>query len=297
MGEPHLTVHVIADNTGDSAARLCRAAMAQFPGVTYELVRHPRSNDSSALLNIFDAITEARAQDPALRVVVLFTLVKEQMAAMAARYCADKSIPYANLFADTFAAIEEASGQKADQVAMRPAVIEADYFDRVSAMEFVVRTDDGVDADALLECDICLVGPSRTGKTPLALYLGFLGYKTANVPLVAGIRPPEELFHIDRWRIVGLTIGAEELVAIRSRRSRGLRNYGARDGGYSDTVKVFEELDEVGRVLKSLGCPVIDNTGLTMSEAADRVIDLVSERARRAGTSLRRLPDTMQFRP
>ena len=42
-----------------------------------------------------------------------------------------------------------------------------------------------------------LVGVSRTSKTPLSIYLGYLGYKTANVPLVKGIEPPRELFNID----------------------------------------------------------------------------------------------------
>ena len=37
-----------------------------------------------------------------------------------------------------------------------------------------------------------LIGVSRTGKTPLSMYLGYLGYKTANVPLVRGIEPPGE---------------------------------------------------------------------------------------------------------
>ena len=38
--------------------------------------------------------------------------------------------------------------------------------------------------------DIVLVGVSRTSKTPLSMYLGYMGYKTANVPVVQGIEPP-----------------------------------------------------------------------------------------------------------
>lgn len=58
------------------------------------------------------------------------------------------------------------------------------------------------------------MGASRSGKTPLSLYLGYVGYKTVNVPLVPGIKPPDELFQIERWRIVGLTIDAERLLQI-----------------------------------------------------------------------------------
>ena len=54
-----------------------------------------------------------------------------------------------------------------------------------------------------------LVGVSRTSKTPLSIYLGYLGWKATNVPLVKGIEPPAELFEIDPARIVGLTIDAQ----------------------------------------------------------------------------------------
>ena len=85
---------------------------------------------------------------------------------------------------------------------MRPGarpVLDDQYFRRISAIEFAVRFDDGVSA-GLHDADIVLVGVSRTSKTPLSMYLGYLGYKTANVPIVQGIKPPKELFEIDAGR-------------------------------------------------------------------------------------------------
>ena len=73
-----------------------------------------------------------------------------------------------------------------------------------------------------------LVGVSRTSKTPLSIYLGYLGWKATNVPLVKGIDPPPELFTIDPSKIVGLTIDAQRLSEIRGERIRwmgGDRNY------------------------------------------------------------------------
>ena len=49
----------------------------------------------------------------------------------------------------------------------------------------------------LATADIALVGVSRTSKTPLSIYLGYLGWKATNVPLVKGIEPPKQLFEID----------------------------------------------------------------------------------------------------
>ena len=247
MSASQLHIHVIADSSGETAARLTRAAQAQFPDAIFTIVRYPRVKDTNALLGVFDQITQARAEHADQRVVVLFTLVREKMASMVERYCVDKQIPFANILGDTLKAIEQATGHEADEVVMRPVAVEADYFDRISAMEFAVRTDDGVAPDAFRDCDICLIGASRSGKTPLSLYLGYVGYKTMNVPLVPGIKPPDELFQIERWRIVGLTIDPERLLQIRSRRAKTLGGYGTKDGGYADLVKIYDELDEIGR--------------------------------------------------
>ncbi|WP_267469554.1 kinase/pyrophosphorylase, partial [Nocardia farcinica] len=92
-----------------------------------------------------------------------------------------------------------------------------------------------------------MVGVSRSGKTPLSIYLGYLGYKTVNVPLVPGIAPPTELAAVDRWRIVGLTIDAQRLLEIRGRRVRGLGGFGNEDG-YADLAAIYEELDEGGKI-------------------------------------------------
>ena len=75
--------------------------------------------------------------------------------------------------------------------------LDSAYFRRMAAIEFAVKYDDGV-GSGLRESDIVLVGVSRTSKTPLSMYLGYLGYKTANVPIVKGIEPPAELFSMRR---------------------------------------------------------------------------------------------------
>ena len=92
----------------------------------------------------------------------------------------------------------------------------------MSAIEFAVKFDDGV-GRGLHDADIVLVGVSRTSKTPLSIYLGYLGCKAANVPIVNGIDPPAELFRIDPTKIVGLTIDAKRLAEIRGERMRWMR--------------------------------------------------------------------------
>lgn len=292
-----LEIHVIADSSGETAARLARAARVQFPDKKFSIVRHPRVSDPKQLLEVFDDINATA--DPTVGQsfrVIFFTLVNAEMRGMVQRYCKDKSIPCADLMGDALAALGQAAGRSADEVPMRPVGVEADYFDRISAMEFAVRNDDGAIPERVTEADICLIGASRSGKTPLSIYLGYLGYKTVNVPLIPGIEAPAELFAVDRWRIVGLTIDAQRLLEIRGRRVKGMGGFGTSDG-YADLVKIYDELDEVGKVQRRLGCPVIDTTGLALEEAATRVVDIVEERARTAGAHLRRPAGQLRIRP
>src|SRR5262249_41758814 len=148
-------------------------------------------------------------------------------------------------------------------------------FQRMEAIEFAVKFDDGVGGRALHKADIVLVGVSRTSKTPLSIYLGYLGHKTANIPIVKGIEPPAELFEIDRTKIVGLTIEAPRLAEIRRER---VRTMGSPDRQYADLVEIYEELEESAKVQRRVGCPILDVSELSIEETAHRIIRLVDQR-------------------
>jgi regulator of PEP synthase PpsR (kinase-PPPase family) len=159
----------------------------------------------------------------------------------------------------------------------RPPLNDA-YFRRMSAIEFAVKFDDGV-GSGLKDADIVLVGVSRTSKTPLSIYLGYLGYKTANVPLVKGIEPPADLFTIEQSKVVGLTIDATRLSEIRGERIRWMRG----DRKYADLVEIYEELEYATQVHRRLGCPVLEVSELSIEEISHRIIQLVERRKAEAG--------------
>jgi regulator of PEP synthase PpsR (kinase-PPPase family) len=154
------------------------------------------------------------------------------------------------------------------------------YFKRMEAIEFAVKFDDGI-GEGLRQADVVLVGVSRTSKTPLSMYLGYLGIKTANVPIVRGIDPPEELFKIDRTKVVGLTIDASRLAEIRQTRARHMR---MSKRAYAELVEIYEELEQAAAVHRRLGCPVLDISQLSIEETAHRILRLV-ERRKPAGVA------------
>ena len=260
----------MSDSTGETATRLVHALEAQFPDQTFEEVRHPRVE---SVEDLELAVGRARGR-PA---VVFYTLVKPELRDAMRRACRRARVHYCDLLGHPIDSISRVAGVAARMEPGARAPLDQTYFKRIEAIEFAVRYDDGV-GSGLDEADIVLVGVSRTSKTPLSIYLGYLGHKAANVPIVKGVEPPKALFEIDRAKIVGLTIDPERLAEIREER---VKTMGAPRRRYADLDAVFEELDTAARVHRRLRCPVIDVSELSVEETAMRIIRLVSERARR----------------
>lgn len=290
MSEQSLEIHVIADSTGETAARLARASQAQFPQHDFRIIRHPRLATADDLFELFEII-RGRTDWP---VAVMSTLVNSVLRDLVDDACAELGIVHIDLLGPALQQLEIATGSAAERVAMRPVGVEADYFSRIAAMEFAVRHDDGQHPEGLKDADIVVVAASRCGKTPLSMYLGYLGFRTANIPLVAGIRPPPELYAVDRWRIVGLTLDPRLMAEIRARRLKGMGKHQQSDG-YAELAKIYDEFDEIKAIQRRLGCPVLDSTKVALEELAARIIDVVGDRARFNGGVLRRPPGELQL--
>src|SRR5260370_15113226 len=85
-------------------------------------------------------------------------------------------------------------------------------------MTFAINHDDGQSSLGINDADVCLVGVSRTSKTPTSLYLANRSVKAANVPFVPGVALPPELLSADKPLIVGLTNDPERLIHLRRNR-------------------------------------------------------------------------------
>ncbi|HCA40870.1 MAG TPA: phosphoenolpyruvate synthase regulatory protein, partial [Aminobacterium sp.] len=146
-----------------------------------------------------------------------------------------------------------------------------EYFKRVKAVEFTINCDDGSNTNLLPEADIVLIGVSRTCKTPLSMYLAHKGLKTANIPLIPSLAPPEELFKIDSSRIIGLTIDAENLVDIRVKRLSML-GLDPGESDYTEKSKVYDELQYAQTIMSSLGVRVFNVTDRALEETAQEIL-------------------------
>ena len=201
-------LHIVSDSTGETAARLVAALEAQFPDQPFEEVRHPQ-------IETIDDLQLAVSRAKGRPAVMVYTLVDRELREAMRTLCRSARVHYCDLLGHPIESIAKVSGMAARMTPGARPPLNSTYFKRMEAIEFAVKFDDGV-GNGLQEADIVLVGVSRTSKTPLSIYLGYLGQKAANVPIVKGIKPPPELFEIDPLKIVGLTIDAERLAEIRS---------------------------------------------------------------------------------
>jgi regulator of PEP synthase PpsR (kinase-PPPase family) len=152
--------------------------------------------------------------------------------------------------------------------------LDTDYFNRIEALNYAIGHDDGQGGQDLESADVVLVGVSRTSKTPTCIYLAHRGVRAANVPLVPGNDPPEQLLAARRPLVVGLVVAPDRLIQIRRNRLLSLNE--GRESSYVDQDAVREETIRARRLFEKHGWPIIDVTRRSVEETAAAVINLLN---------------------
>lgn len=172
--------------------------------------------------------------------------------------------------------LEEELGLQSERIPGLYRRINAQYFDRVEAMDFTLNHDDGINPKRLKDAEIILIGVSRSGKTPLSIYMSMFGWKVANIPLVKGIEPPKELFEIDPKRVFCLKIGKSHLISIRHKRLTQMGNMD--NANYINQSDVQAELRFANFIQDKGDFSSINVTNKPIETTANEIIGMVSDR-------------------
>lgn len=267
-------IFVVSDSTGETAERLVRAALVQFPNQRSRVRLFTRVRDRDGILEVVRRAKEAGA-------LLVYTLAGGALS----QACYDAALEHDVEAVDVIGPLLSKLSTLLDRSplgAPGPSQpLSEEYFRRVEAIEFAVKSDDGKEPRNLRRADVVLVGVSRTSKTPLSTYLAGRGLKVANVPLVLGVPPPDELAEVPRVRVVGLTIAIEQLLEIRNARLRQLgmptdTNYGSRD-------HVVEELEYAAKLYQERGWFIVDVSGRAIEETATIILEHFKELAEQRG--------------
>lgn len=263
-----IPMHVISDSLGELGSTLANGIWKQFPGFFGHIKRFPFISKNSEIEEILQRSKKEKA-------MVFYTLVLPETRDYIARRGEELNLVMVDLFGDALAKARIMSGKEGVHEAGLNRVLDKSYFNRISSIEFAVKHDDGTDPTALEKADIVLVGISRTSKTPLSMYLGFHGYKTANVPIIPGIEPPDELFSVPRNKVIGLTNDIEQLMAIRSNR---LKDLGIPNSEiYANPNIIQDEIDYANGIFDRLECEVINVAQRSIEETAVMIITRLND--------------------
>ena len=262
-------LHLVSDSTGETLNAMARAVCARFDGILpiehiYALVRSRRQVE-----RVLREIEGAPG-------VVLHTIVDKELRAALEDGCRELEMSCIAALDPLVGALGRYLGASLSTRVGAQHTLDAGYFERMDALNYAMAHDDGQSGGDLDSADVVLVGVSRTSKTPTSIYLAHRGVRSANIPLVPGAEPPNQLLGLTRPLIVGLTVSPDRLVQIRRNRLLSLKE--DRESAYIEQEAVRDELVRARRLFERHGWPVIDVTRRSVEETAAAVINLLNAR-------------------
>jgi regulator of PEP synthase PpsR (kinase-PPPase family) len=259
-------IYAVSDATGSTAEGVVRAALTQFEQAQVVIERRGGLRDPEQLRHL---VAEA-AQSGGM---IVHTLVSDDLRRLALTEGRAVNVTTIDLMGPLLVRLSEILQL---QPSSQPGLFhpfDSAYMDRVEAIDYTVRHDDGKNVSDLNQAEIVLVGVSRTSKTPLSIYLAYRGWRVANVPIVLGMEPPAGLFELPRHRVVGLVLKPERLVELRHVRAARM---GIPALGYADLEHIRQEVTYAYQIYeRRRDWPLVDVTSKPIEEAAAEVLALI----------------------
>lgn len=263
-------IDILSDSTGETAEKAVRAAMLQFPQSGVHVRLHTRMRAVEAVRPVL----ENAAKDGAL---VVFTVVSPELREFIHAQSYELKVEAIDLIGSLIGKIAVFLERQPINMPSGMLPLSEEYFRRIEAVEFAVKSDDGKEPRNFKKADLVLCGVSRTSKTPLSTLLAQRGLKVANQPIVLGVRVPPELDEAPLDRVVGLTINVDHLIEIRKARLKQLGM--PTDAGYGLREQINQELDYARQIFaRHPDWPVIDVTGRAIEETAVIILESLKER-------------------
>lgn len=255
------SIVIVSDNTGRTAYRILEVTLSLFENPAVEI--DEQYLYAANIMQIEAAVAYAARR----RALVVFTLVVPELRAALLDGCRRHGLQSVDIIEPVLDHIAAWIKQEPIREAGRATQgrVEVGYFQRVMALNFALRHDDGLNADGLTWADAVLVGVSRTSKTPLTIFLAHrYGLRVGNVPLILNRKIPETLTKLPSNRVFGLYVNPDRLSSLREQREKFL----AGRGNYADPVMIRKEIQYGRSLFTRHQWRQIDMTDRSIEEAA-----------------------------
>lgn len=262
-------VYIVSDSIGETAERLVKAVSSQFTSTQFKIRKFSNVNKHFDLKNLMNSAVADNA-------IIVFTTVVEEIRSEIIMTCEELGVPYVDMMGPAMQAFQSFVQESPVRSPGIMHKLDDNYFDRIKAVEFAVKYDDGRDYRGIRMADIVLLGISRTSKTPLSMYLAHKGFKVANVPLFPEMNVPAELDRVDPRKIIGLKTSARVLMRIREQRA--LKMGLAPDSNYATMDRIKKELEHAQSIMDRYQCEVIDVSDKAIEEVATIIMEIYEQR-------------------
>jgi len=265
-------IWIISDGSGATAERVLQASLVQFKDKDIVIESFPNVLKKEQIKGIVQKASKNK-------VLIAYTLVSPELRNEIVIQANQYNLPIVDLLGQLLTSLSNFLSSPPEARPGLLAQMDHSYFKRIDAVGFAVKHDDGHRVRDLSHADLVITGVSRTSKTPLSIYLAYnKGLLVANIPLILGITPPEELFQIDQSKIVGLTINPELLIKLRQSRLAQLSHP---DINYAEPKHVVDELNYSHRIYQeNPKWPIINITGKAIEEIANEICRLTIDRVK-----------------
>lgn len=262
-------IFILSDTVGEIPERLIYAVLSQFPDITSkEIKKYPFLDNKNDLLKVLNDAKNEHA-------IVVTTLINNTLNQVATETLMESNLHHIDYFTLLIDMISEKTDQQPIYKSSALHALDEQYFDRMAAIEFAVKYDDGKNPKGFLKSDIVLLGISRTSKTPLSMYLANRSFKVSNLPLIPEVPVAPEIFQVPSEKIFGLVASPEYVMAVRSERVK-LLGLGSQST-YNDIERIKQELSYAEELFEKLGAHVISMENRSIEETAQQIEIKISE--------------------
>ncbi len=258
-------VYYVSGSTAILAEDMGKALLAQFQDIRFREEKIPFIHSPDDAKKALNHILQQSDGEPPL---VFCTIMDQET-----RDVFDcPQVKFFDIFLNTLELLEKALETKALREPGYSRHFTISKMDkRVDAIHFSLEHDDGTRPAEYDEAEIILIGVSRSGKTPVSIYLAtHMELKAANFPLTPDhldqYELPREIVR-NRKRVVGLTSSPLYLHTIREKRYAG--------STYASIANCTRELQQAKQLFMRHNIKVLNVEGRSIEEIAVQAVQCI----------------------
>jgi len=262
-------IYVVSGGKGLAGNNMVHSLLIQYPNNNVPVIIVPQISEESQIVELVEKVKNEGG-------LITHTMVNRKLRDFMIKICEENQVSQIDFMGRLADYLDEKLHIPSMQYPGLYREINQKYFDRIEAIEFTLNHDDGLSPSKLHNAEIILTGVSRSGKTPLSVYMAMYGWKVANIPLVNGIEPPKELFEVDPQRVFGLNISSGQLISHRMKRLLSLNNM--ENSNYVDEKLVALEIRNANFIFEKGHFTVINVSNKPVETTANEILNIMANR-------------------